>query len=62
MAILAIPLLAWILFFKFKTGGIFMFKKIRAGCKDMNNAFMVRGAKFSENDIPICLTTAKIIP
>ena len=37
-------------------------KKIRAGCKDMWNAFMVRGAKFSANDIPHCPTNAKIIP
>ena len=37
-------------------------KNIRAGCKDNWNAFMVKGAKFTENDIPICPTTAIQIP
>ena len=37
-------------------------KKNRAGCKDMWNAFMVKGANFSENGIPFCPTTAKEIP
>lgn len=37
-------------------------KKIRADCKDVWNAFMVKGAKFSENGIPFCPTTAKEIP
>ena len=36
--------------------------KIRAGCKDLWNAFMVKGAIFSENDIPFCPTTAKETP
>ena len=36
--------------------------KIRKGCKDVWNAFMVRGAKFSANDIPICPTIVKNIP
>ena len=36
--------------------------KIRAGCKDLWNAFMVKGAIFSENDIPFCPTTAKEMP
>ena len=40
----------------------FFMKKIRAGCKDVWNAFMVRGAKWSPNDIPLCPTTAKVIP
>lgn len=39
-----------------------MLKKIRAGCKDIWNAFMVHGAKWSPNDIPLCPTTAKVIP
>jgi len=34
----------------------------RPGCKDMWNAFMVRGAEFSPNDIPLCPTTAKALP
>lgn len=36
--------------------------KTRRGCKDVWNAFMVRGATFTENDIPICPTTAKELP
>ena len=35
---------------------------IRTGCKDIWNAFMVKYANFSENDIPICPTTANKIP
>ena len=35
---------------------------VRNGCKDMWNAFMVRGATFSPNDIPYCPTTATYIP
>ena len=35
---------------------------IRAGCKDIWNAFMVCGANFSANDIPICPTIVKNIP
>ena len=39
-------------------------KKIRADCKDVWNAFMVRGAKFPQNGIgiPFCPTTAREIP
>lgn len=36
--------------------------RIRAGCKDVWNAFMVKGATFSENGIPFCPTTAREIP
>lgn len=36
--------------------------KIRKGCKDVWNAFMVKGATFSENDIPFCPTTATELP
>lgn len=36
--------------------------KIRSGCKDVWNAFMVKGATFTENDIPVCPTTAKEVP
>lgn len=35
---------------------------IRKGCQDVWNAFMVRGASFSPNDIPYCPTTALTIP
>lgn len=35
---------------------------IRKGCKDIWNAFMVRGATFTENDIPCCPTTAYTLP
>lgn len=35
---------------------------IRKGCKDVWNAFMVKGATFSENDIPFCPTTATELP
>ncbi len=34
----------------------------RNGLQDMWNAFMVKGAKFSANDIPICPTTATSLP
>ena len=34
----------------------------RDGLKDMWNAFMVRGAVFSSNDIPLCPTTATALP
>ena len=37
-------------------------EKIRADCRDIWNAFMARGAKFSERGIPFCPTTAKEIP
>lgn len=36
--------------------------KPRSGCKDVWNAFMVKGAIFSDNDIPFCPTTARDIP
>ena len=36
--------------------------KIRADCKDVWNAFMVKGATFSENGIPFCPTTANETP
>lgn len=35
---------------------------VRKGCKDVWNAYMVRGATFSENDIPYCPTTACAVP
>ncbi len=37
-------------------------RKIRAGIKDCWNAFMLDGAEFSENDIPICPTIVSGIP
>ena len=36
--------------------------KIRSGCKDIWNALMVKEAKWSDNDIPFCPTTATVIP
>lgn len=36
--------------------------KVRRGCIDVWNAFMVRGASFSQNDIPYCPTTAFALP
>lgn len=36
--------------------------KIRRNLKDIWNAFMVKGAIFSKNDIPICPTTSDTIP
>ena len=36
--------------------------QIRAGCKDTWNAFMTDKALFTENDIPLCPTTARVIP
>ena len=39
------------------------FNSIRKGIKDVGwNAFMVKGARFSENDIPFCPTTALTPP
>ncbi len=35
---------------------------VRKGCRDIWNAFMVKGATFTEHDIPYCPTTAKSIP
>ena len=37
-------------------------KAIRAGCKDMWNDFMVEGATFSSNDIPLCPTIVNDVP
>ncbi len=34
----------------------------RKGCKDIWNAFMARGAKYTINDIPVCPTTATSLP
>lgn len=39
-----------------------MDKRPRPGCKDIWNAFMVKRAEFSPNDIPLCPTTAKRLP
>lgn len=36
--------------------------KIRKCCKDIWNAFMVKDAEFSINDIPFCPTTAQALP
>ena len=36
--------------------------EVRAGYKNIWNAFMFKGAEFSANDIPICPTTATEIP
>ena len=36
--------------------------KTRKGCKDVFNAYMCEGATFTENDIPICPTTATTPP
>ena len=35
---------------------------IRKGCKDIWNAHMVKGARFTEHDIPFCPTTATEAP
>lgn len=37
-------------------------KEPRAGCKDIWNAHMARGAQFCAHDIPFCPTTAQRIP
>lgn len=34
----------------------------RKGCRDVWNAFMAEGARYSENDIPCCPTTMEIPP
>ena len=34
----------------------------RGGCRDIWNAFMLRGAHYSRNDIPFCPTTSSEIP
>ena len=36
--------------------------EIRKGCKDVWNAFMVKGATFTGHDIPYCPTTARELP
>lgn len=36
--------------------------KVRSGCKDIWNAFMVQGAIFCQYDIPVCPTTATTLP
>lgn len=35
---------------------------VRAGCKDIWNAFMSEGATFGKHDIPFCPTTASDVP
>ena len=37
-------------------------RKIRAGLKDCWNAFMLEGAEFTDNDIPICPTILSEYP
>ena len=37
-------------------------KYIRKGCKDIWNAFMLKGAVYSKNDIPFCPTSAIRLP
>lgn len=39
-----------------------MYKRPRIGCKDIWNAFMCEGARYSINDIPKCPTTSNSIP
>ena len=41
---------------------IYVSSTVRKGCRDIWNAFMVKGATFNEHDIPYCPTTAKSIP
>ncbi|MBO4531359.1 MAG: DUF4417 domain-containing protein [Paludibacteraceae bacterium] len=36
--------------------------KVRAGLKDIWNAFMAEGARFGKYDIPFCPTTARVVP
>ena len=36
--------------------------KKRSGCKDVWNAFMLDGSTYSDNDIPMCPTTATDLP
>ncbi|MBR4693639.1 MAG: DUF4417 domain-containing protein [Bacilli bacterium] len=36
--------------------------KVRKGCKDVFNAFMLEGASFDIDDIPVCLTSREEIP
>ncbi len=38
------------------------YTQVRAGCKDIWNAFMAEGATFCKHDIPFCPTTARRIP
>ena len=37
-------------------------KTSRRGLQDMWNAFMLEGATYSNNDIPLCPTTATALP
>lgn len=39
-----------------------IYQKSRSGCRDIWNAFMVKNASFSTNDIPLCPTTTTTIP
>ncbi len=39
-----------------------MLKLIRKGCKDVWNAALLKGATYSEHDIPNCATTAETLP
>ena len=39
-----------------------IYSEPRKGCKDVWNAFMTKGALYSNNDIPYCPTTAKTVP
>ena len=45
-----------------KANGDIIDKNVRSGCRDIWNAFMVKGATFTENDIPLCPTTATELP
>ncbi len=47
---------------KCKRNGDIIEKNVRSGCRDIWNAFMVKGATFTSNDIPICPTTATELP
>lgn len=38
------------------------YRNVRAGSKDMWNAYMVNGAEFTENDIPLCPTILTNMP
>ena len=39
-----------------------MINEQKKGCRDVWNAFMCDGASYSSNDIPICPTTAEMLP
>lgn len=47
---------------KRKRNGDIIEKNVRSGCRDIWNAFMVKGATFTSNDIPLCPTTATELP